>query len=52
MAVELFAGTEMAGHSLKWKLEHVLSELLGQVGAKVTRNKRIVAEFSDSDDDY
>ena len=48
----LFEGSEMAELELKDKIEHVLTELLKSVNKKVTKNRIIIEEFSDSDCDY
>ena len=49
----MFEGSEMEDEKLSWKLEHVLDILFGTLlHKKVTRNRIIVEEFSDSDDDY
>ena len=49
----MFEGSEMEDEKLSWKLEHVLDVLFGTLlNKKVTRNRIIVEEFSDSDDDY
>ena len=53
VAMLMFDGSEMEVESLSWKLEHVLDVLFGSLmHQNVTRNKIIVEEFSDSDDDY
>ena len=53
MAEKLFEGSEMEEEPLKWKLEHVLQELMDNImHQKITRNRIIIEEFSDSDDDY
>lgn len=48
----LFKGSEMEDEPLKYKLEHLLSDLLRLVNKKIKYNKLIIEEFSDSDDDY
>ena len=48
----LFRGSEMEDEPLKYKLEHLLAELLRLVHKKIQYNKVIIEEFSDSDDDY
>lgn len=49
----MFEGSEMEEEPLKWKLEHVLQELFGSVlNTQFTRNRIVIEEFSDSDDDY
>ena len=52
MANILFRGTELEGKSLQWKLEHVLQELFQKMHLEMLRNRIIIEEFSDSDDDY
>ena len=53
VALLMFDGSEMEVESLSWKLEHVLDVLFSSLMHQhVTRNKIIVEEFSDSDDDY
>ena len=48
----LFRGTELEGKSLQWKLEHILQEIFRKLHLEVLRNRIIIEEFSDSDDDY
>ena len=53
IATLFFEGSEMADMALAWKLEHVLSKIFkSALKQKLFRNKIVVEEFSDSDDDY
>jgi len=53
VSTSLFKDTEMESESLKWKLEHVLKKIFGEIlHESLTHNEIIIEEFSDSDDDY
>ena len=47
-----FEGSEMEGLELHEKIEHILDEILPLVGAKRVKQKIVIEEFSESDDDY
>ena len=47
-----FRDTEMEEISLGEKLEYILEDLLPLVGATRTKQKIIIDEFSESDDEY
>ena len=47
-----FLGSEMEGLELHEKCEFVLDELLPIVGQRRIKQKIIIEEFSESDDDY
>lgn len=53
IAVIFFRDSELNEETLEWKVEYILEQLLQPIlQKKLVKNRIVIEEFSDSDDDY